>query len=74
LFSSFKFHVGYAYKILNTISLKFGTKLLAINQGAIIKRAKFVSPKKHLVEIRLKGFFSSLPRTVLTIFYSRWIG
>ena len=59
---------GYAYKILNTISTKFGAKLLAINQGAIIKRAKFVSPKKHLVEIRLKGFFSSLPRTVFDNF------
>ncbi len=59
---------GYAYKILNTISPKFGAKLLAINQGAIIKRAKFVSPKKHLVEIRLKGFFSSLPRTVFDNF------
>ena len=48
---------GYAYKILNTISLKFGTKLLAINQGAIIKRAKFVSPKKTLSRNSFKRFF-----------------
>ena len=73
-FQSFKFHGGYAYKILNIISLKFGTKLLAINQGAIIKRAKFVSPKKHLVEIRLKVFSQVCHARYLKIFYSRWIG
>ena len=59
---------GYTYKILNTISPKFGEKLIALKQGAMIKRAKFVSPKKHVVEIRLKGFFSSLPRTVFDNF------
>ncbi len=59
---------GYTYKILNTISPKFGEKLLALKQGAHIKRALFVSPKKYQVEIRLKGFFSSLPRTVFDHF------
>ncbi len=59
---------GYAYKILNTISPKFGAKLSAIHQGAIIKRAKFISPKKHIIEIHLKGFFSSLPRTIFDNF------
>ena len=55
-------HGGYAIKILNTISKKFGTKLSELEKGIIIKRALFVSPKKHKVKIRLKGFFSSLPR------------
>lgn len=59
---------GYTYKILNTISPKFGAKLLALNEGATIKRAKFVSPKGYLVELRLKGSFTSLPRHVFDNF------
>lgn len=54
---------GYAIKILNTISKKFGDKLSSLDKGAIIKRALFVSPKNHKIELQLKGFFSSLPRT-----------
>ncbi len=59
---------GYAIKILNTISPKFATKLSALDKGAIIKRALFVSPKNYKVELKLKGFFSSLPRTVFDNF------
>ncbi|MBI3519652.1 MAG: NAD(P)/FAD-dependent oxidoreductase [Bacteroidetes bacterium] len=59
---------GYTYKILNTISPRFGARLLALNQGAMIKRAQFVSPKGHLVELRLKGSFTSLPRHVFDNF------
>lgn len=59
---------GYTYKILNTISPTFGEKLSALNEGVKIKRAKFISPKGYLLEIRLKGFFSSLPRTVFDNF------
>lgn len=47
---------------------KSEAKLLAINQGAIIKRVKFCLPKKHLVEIFLKEFSSGLSRHVFDDF------
>ncbi len=59
---------GYAYKILNTISPAFGKKLLTLDQGIIAKRAKLISPKGHIYELKLKGFFSNLPRTVFDHF------
>jgi len=55
---------GYAYKILNTISPKFGQHILNITEGVIAKRAKFVSVKGHVLELKLKGFFANLPRVV----------
>ena len=55
---------GYAHKILNTISPAFGQKILDIKEGAIAKRAKFISTKGHVLELKLKGFFSNLPRLV----------
>ena len=59
---------GYSHKILNTISPAFGKKLLNINQGIIAKRAKLISPKGHVLEIGLKGFFANLPRVVFDNF------
>lgn len=53
---------GYSFKILNTISPAFGKKLLELKDGLIAKRAKLISPKGHVVEIKLKGFFANLPR------------
>jgi geranylgeranyl reductase family protein len=55
---------GYAYKILNTISPKFGQHILNMKEGVIAKRAKFVSVKGHVLELKLQGFFANLPRVV----------
>lgn len=55
---------GYAYKILNTISPKFGQYILDSKDGVIAKRAKFVSVKGYVLELKLKGFFANLPRIV----------
>ena len=52
---------GYAYKILNTISPKFGKKILDITEGTVAKRAKFISTKGRVWELKLEGFFSNLP-------------
>lgn len=59
---------GYAYKILNTINPAFGKKLLALDKGVIAKRAKLISPKGYSYELKLKGFFANLPRTVFDHF------
>jgi menaquinone-9 beta-reductase len=59
---------GYAFKILNTISPKFGRQLLDLKEGAVTNRVKLVSPKGHLLELRLKGFFSNLPRALFDQF------
>ncbi|MES2680914.1 MAG: geranylgeranyl reductase family protein [Bacteroidota bacterium] len=59
---------GYAFKILNTISPKFGQQLLDLKQGAVTNRVKLVSPKGHVLELRLKGFFANLPREVFDQF------
>ena len=59
---------GYAHKILNTISPAFAKKILEINKGVIAKRVLFVSPKGHHYELKLKGFFANLPRTVFDNF------
>lgn len=55
---------GYAYKILNTISPKFGQSILNIKEGVVAKRAKFVSVKGYVLELKLKGFFANLPRVI----------
>lgn len=59
---------GYSYKILNTISPAFGKKLLELKDGVVAKRAKLISPKGHVVELKLNGFFSNLPRLVFDNF------
>jgi geranylgeranyl reductase family protein len=59
---------GYAYKILHTISPAFGKKILEINKGVIAKRALFVSPQGRSYELKLKGFYANLPRTVFDAF------
>jgi len=59
---------GYAYKILNTISPKFGNKILNIEEGIIAKRAKVVSTKGTILELKLKGFFANLPRAIFDNF------
>ncbi len=53
---------GYAYKILNTISERFGSQLLELKAGNKTNRVKLVSPKGYLLDLKLKGFFSNLPR------------
>lgn len=59
---------GYAFKILNTISPLFGKRLSELKEGAITSRVKLVSPKGHILELKLKGFFSNLPRHVFDNF------
>src|ERR1700741_4955771 len=64
---------GYAYKILNTISPAFGKKMLDHAGGVIAKRARFTSPKGNVLELKLKGFFSNLPRSVLDDFLLKMV-
>ncbi len=64
---------GYSHKILNTISPAFGKKLLQINEGVIAKRAKLISPKGHVLELKLKGFFANLQRVVFDNFLLKMV-